>query len=227
MHDDHEHGPQDTLDALEGHAGFVAPRYRSGQRTADALLEAGRALLTRTSYEALSVSDLCKEASLTTGAFYRRFESKESFFLALQRLALDDAVLLQQSLLVRFDNGPDASASLRELAAIALEGIRVWYVKHRGVLRASMQRLDHEVGGWRPFRELGRSVLTELSNRMMRLPELESRADALARLKIAFQIVNGALVNAALNDPGPLRLEDPALATELAQTFTLYVCAAA
>src|SRR5277367_5769774 len=138
-------------DALESRDGFVAPRYRSGQRSADALLEAGQALLAGVSYEGLSVSELCKEANLTTGAFYRRFQSKDAFFLALQRLALDDAARIKETLLARLDLSTDAPQTLMEFALIVVDAIRVWHFSHIGVLRASLQRRDHTPGSWQPF----------------------------------------------------------------------------
>ncbi|WP_268959022.1 TetR/AcrR family transcriptional regulator [Paraburkholderia solitsugae] len=190
-------------------------------------MESGRTLLQRISYEGLSVSELCKEANLTTGAFYRRFESKDAFFLALQRLALDDAARVKQTLDSRLDSKADAPVALMECAWVVVEAIRAWHLSHRGVIRASIQRRDHTPGSWEPFREFGRGFVEDFAPRVARFPELCGRSDALPRLQIAFQIVIGTMVNAALNDPGPLKLDAPAMTDALAQMFTLYVGAGA
>lgn len=214
-------------ESLESGDGFVAPRYRSGQRSADALLEAGRTLLADISYEALSVNDLCSEAELTKGAFYRRFESKDAFFLALQRLALDDAARVLQELVAVMDRRGGAAMTLAEYAHAVIDATRLWHLRHRGVLRASLQRRDHTSEGWRPFKEYARGFVEDIAVRMTRLPELRRNKSALTRLTVAFQIVIATMINAALNDPGPLGLDDEAMTEALAQMLTLYATTAA
>jgi AcrR family transcriptional regulator len=211
-------------ESLESGDGFVAPRYRSGQRSADALLEAGRTLLADISYEALSINDLCSEANLTKGAFYRRFESKDAFFLALQRLALDDAASVEASLVSRM-KANDASLTLAAYASAVVDSMRLWHLRHCGVIRASLQRRDHTSDGWRPFKEYARGFVEDVATRMARLPELRGNGNALVQLKIAFQTMIATMINAALNDPGPLSLDDPAMTGALARMLTLYVTA--
>jgi AcrR family transcriptional regulator len=210
-------------ESLESGDGFVAPRYRSGQRSADALLEAGRALLADISYEALSINDLCSEANLTKGAFYRRFESKDAFFLALQRLALDDAASVEEALVSQMAASDGASLTLAPYARAVVDAMRLWHLRHCGVIRASLQRRDHTSDGWRPFKEYARGFVEDVAARMARLPELRGNNNALAHLKIAFQTVIATMINAALNDPGPLGLDDPAMTEALARMLTLYV----
>ncbi|WP_322044415.1 helix-turn-helix domain-containing protein [Paraburkholderia sp. J67] len=208
--------------SLESGDGFVAPRYRSGQRSADALLEAGRMLLTQISYEGLSVTDLCSQANLTKGAFYRRFETKDAFFLTLQRLALDDALRTQAMLAEmhrRSEHGEDFSANARAI----VEAMRAWHLKHCGVLRASLQRRDHTAGGWQPFKEFARGFVDELAARLAGTEALRDDASAAMRLRFGFQMVIGTMINAALNDPGPLQLADAAMTDELARMLVLYV----
>jgi AcrR family transcriptional regulator len=220
MSDELDTGLSGALDSQEG---FVAPRYRSGQRSADALLEAGRNLLAQISYEGLTVSDLCKQANLTSGAFYRRFESKDAFFLALQRLALDDATRTQHALQLEMDKR--AYATLADGAQAVVDAMREWHLRHRGVIRASLQRRDHTLDSWHAFRDFGHTFVAAVAERMARLPELRHREDAQQRLAIGFQIVIGTMINAALNDPGPLSLDDAALTEALAQTLALYAVA--
>jgi AcrR family transcriptional regulator len=211
---------KDFSAALERQDGFVAPRYRSGQRSAEALLEAGRSLLARISYEGLTVSELCKEANLTTGAFYRRFESKDAFFQALQRLALDDIARMREVLFPTVDTG--RAESLGRCAWRVVDAIREWHLRHRGVVRASIQRRDHTPGSWHPFKEDARSSLHAIAKHMAQQPELRERQDGEQRLSVALQMVMGTMINAALNDPGPLRLDDEAMTGALAHVVTLY-----
>jgi AcrR family transcriptional regulator len=219
------HAEKPLSESLESGDGFVAPRYRSGQRSADALLEAGRALLAEISYEALSINDLCSEASLTKGAFYRRFESKDAFFLALQRLALDDAARVQDAFTNEMDRRGGDAMHVAECLRLVVDAVREWHLRHRGVIRASLQRRDHTTDGWRPFKDYARGFVEEVATRLTHLPELRRNKHALARLKVGFQTTIATMVNAALNDPGPLHLADTAMTDALAQMLTLYVLA--
>ncbi len=213
-------------ESLESGDGFVAPRYRSGQRSADALLDAGRTLLADISFEALSINDLCSKASLTKGAFYRRFESKDAFFLALQRLALDDAERIERTLVAGLNTSDVAAGTLFDALHPLIDAIRTWHLTHCGVIRASLQRRDHTSDGWRPFKEFARGFIDELANVLMRRPEMRGSDDARSRLMNGFQIAIATMVNAALNDPGPLRLDEPAMTEALTQMLALYVAAA-
>lgn len=217
------HVEKPLLESLESGDGFVAPRYRSGQRSADALLEAGRALLAEISYEALSINDLCSQANLTKGAFYRRFESKDAFFLALHRLALDDAARALQTITTEMDRHDSSPLKAADCLRLVIDAVRVWHLTHRGVIRASLQRRDHTTDGWQPFKEYGRGFVDEVATRLTRLPELRRDTEVPAKLRIGFQMAIATMVNAALNDPGPLHLADPAMTDALTQMVALYV----
>ncbi|WP_231881376.1 hypothetical protein [Cupriavidus necator] len=65
----------------------IAPRYSRGLRTTLLLLEAGRRLLRAHAGTGLDPGNL-RAAGVTTGAFYSRFEGKDSYFRALQALVL-------------------------------------------------------------------------------------------------------------------------------------------
>ncbi len=60
-----------------------APLQARSQRTLEALLDAAERLLKRRSYPSLSLSELTREAGVTTGAFYRRFATKDDLLPCL------------------------------------------------------------------------------------------------------------------------------------------------
>ncbi|NLP63051.1 hypothetical protein [Paraburkholderia sacchari] len=91
------------------------------------------------------------------------------------------------------------------------------------MIRASLQRRDHTSDGWQPIKEFGRGFVKEVSAHLARLPELPRNKRAGERLPIAFQTMIATMVNAALNDPGPLHLADTAMTDALAEMLTLYV----
>jgi AcrR family transcriptional regulator len=216
------HNEASLSESLESRDGFVAPRYRSGQRSADALLEAGRALLIEISFEALTINDLCSRADLTKGAFYRRFDSKDAFFAALQRLALDDAARVKETLATQIGRADGAPITLADATHLVVDAMRVWHLTHCGVIRASLQRRDHTSDGWRPFKDYAQGFVDDIAARLTRLPELRSNRHAVAHLKIGFQTVIATMINAALNDPGPLHLDDQAMTDALARMLVMF-----
>ncbi len=59
------------------------PSQARADKTRRQILEAARVCLSRSGYDAASVSDICQEAGVTKGAFYYHFESKQNLFLEL------------------------------------------------------------------------------------------------------------------------------------------------
>ena len=58
-------------------------RKAQGQETEQKILETARQLMRKNGYDAVSIRDICKEAGVTTGAFYGYFSSKEALFNAI------------------------------------------------------------------------------------------------------------------------------------------------
>ena len=202
--------------------GYAPPRYRAAQRSSDALLDAGRELLRTRTIDAISVQELCAQAQLTTGAFYGRFSGKDAYVQALLTLAAHDIGLRMQATVARLKRGtPD----LRGAAAAMLGTMRQALRRHEGVLRASLQDPRHRET-WAPFKHGGQQLVEQVSPLMLAAAGLPDTPAMRARLRFAFQMAMGTLVNALLNDPGPLRLSSPALDAELAVAVSAYLLAA-
>ena len=58
------------------------PRQARSKRTEEALLRALDSLLAIKSFDEMSVAEIAREAGLTTGAVYRRFENKRAMLIA-------------------------------------------------------------------------------------------------------------------------------------------------
>lgn len=54
------------------------------------------------------------------------------------------------------------------------------------------------------------------------LPRLDAKVDAL-QVRLAMQFVNGLLVNATINDPGPVELDDPGMEEHVARFLCVYL----
>lgn len=196
----------------------VAPsRQKRSRETTFALLQAGAAMLRTRSLAELSIEALCAEVGVTVGAFYSRFESKEAYFNALMALAARDG----EERLKEMGSAASKNARLGELCQIIVSGIIVWMRNHEGVLRAALQHDDTRPDKWTTFKALARAT-TERATPLL-LPALGKgrRAAKTRAIAFGFQVVLGTLVNAILNDPGPLSLQAKEMETRLAGCLLL------
>ena len=195
----------------------VAPsRQKRSRETTLALLRAGADLLRARSLGELSIEALCTEVGATVGAFYSRFDSKEAYFNALMALAARDGEQRLGDI-----RRPSSNTSLDKLCHIVISGIVAWMRDHEGVLRAALQHDDTRPDKWTPFKALAQATTARATPLL--LPAMgKGRKMAKTRtIAFGFQVVLGTLVNAILNDPGPLALASKEMETRLADCLAL------
>lgn len=83
------------------------------EETRSRILEAAQNCFSRKGYDAASVSDICREAGITKGAFYYHFETKQALFLELLKFWLNQ---LDVQFLIAHDEARTVSESLIEMA---------------------------------------------------------------------------------------------------------------
>lgn len=197
----------------------VAPAMQArSQATFNALVHAGRRVMDTKDFEAVSIQEIARTAGSSIGAFYGRFANKEVFFAAIQEMTVSNIEAGMRALLAAplVAQGGDSEF----LFTIA----RFWigfYRTHRGLYVASFKHSRTRPGAWTPFKRLGRDLVSlvtkQLVPRLQRLGKPRSERE----IRIAFQFVNGLLVNAVVNDPGPLSLDD----AEMERSVARFLCA--
>lgn len=220
---------QEDARALQDLAAWVAEgllpemnptRQERSLKTALALIRAGRELLRHRSLEDLSIEMLCEKAGTTVGAFYGRFESKQQFFLTMQRVQ----TMRSQVSVRAFATRHAAQAStLDELCLEMVDETVHNFRTNLGVLRASLQHTKE--GMWRVFKESGDRYRATLVQHMAPHLDFLPPAERKLRVLFAYQALAGVLVHACLNNPGPLALEDEALNGELLRLVKSYLLA--
>ncbi|MDQ0141244.1 TetR/AcrR family transcriptional regulator [Cupriavidus necator] len=211
---------QDTLAALNGQQGFNPPRYGRAGRTAEALLEAGRQLLRERTLDSLTNQEICAAAHVTTGAFYGRFKSKQAFFRAMQAVTAEDTDRSMGACLAAIAQG---NADLAEAVHTLLSELRRVTLRNLGVLRATI--LEADGNAWQGFKRR-RAAFIERAVPVLAARHQAGDAELLyRRIRIAFQFAIGSIINAVLNDPGPLRLSSREFDMELTRAFCAYVAA--
>lgn len=200
--------------------GLLPPRQERGARSERALHDAGRKLLIRHHFDALKIEEICAAAGLTTGAFYRRFAGKEVLLHSLQAAAYRDAVdgmrRIEQEL-ARHRGQAEAQLD------IFLGALLRWCRTNQGVLRATLQRATRVRGEWTPFRRIPKVAHRVLAGPLLASLGAHRTARAERALAAAFQLAVGAVINMIINDPGPMRLRERALAADLRDAMLGYL----
>ncbi len=198
--------------------GVTPSRQQRSRETTAALLAAGAEMLRTHSLAELSIEALCRQVGATVGAFYSRFESKEAYFNALMALAARDG----EGRLSRMkQDGRLADADLSELSRLLVRGTIGWIRNHEGVLRAALQHDDTRPDRWSTFKELARANVAGATPLLLRVMGPGRKAAKTRAIAFGFQVVLGTLVNAILNNPGPLSIHDAELEDRLAGCLLL------
>ena len=204
--------------------GLLPPRQARSRKAVCDLVEAALRMLATHDFDSLSVVDLCAEAGLTTGAFYKRFPGKELFVEYLQRLVVAE---------VR--RGIDTSLSVQRWGGLPLRGflgrtvggtVR-WYRRHEGFVRASLRYADAHPESWSPMRETGARYAATIEPIVLHIVARPGSPGVADAIRFATQMMLGTLNSMVLIDPGPFRLRDDRTVGMLTEAVATLVEAAA
>ena len=90
-----------------------------------------------------------------------------------------------------------------------------------GLLRAALQHDDTRPDRWSTFKELARANVANATPILLRVMGPSRKAAKTRAIAFGFQVVLGTLVNAILNDPGPLSIHDKEMEERLASCLLL------
>jgi AcrR family transcriptional regulator len=199
--------------------GVTPSRQKRSREMTLVLLQTGAEMLRTRSLAELSIEALCTKVGATVGAFYSRFESKEAYFNALMELSARDG----GSGLSRIAQNERqlTEASLAEACHFIVSGIVGWIRNHEGVLRAALQHDDTRPDKWTTFKGLARATVAQATPPLLRVMGSGRKAAKIRSIAFGFQVVLGTLVNAILNDPGPLSLHDDEMEARLSNCLLL------
>jgi len=197
----------------------VAPsRQRRSRETTLALLQAGAEMLRGRSLAELSIEALCSKVGATVGAFYSRFDSKEAYFNALVALASREGETLLSGIA---ENKALNSSDLDAICRLIVSGTIRWMREHEGVLRAALQHDNTRPDRWTTFKGLAQATVTRATPPLLHAMGKGRRAAKTRSIAFGCQVVLGTLVNAILNDPGPLSIRDKEMEVRLSGCLLL------
>ena len=197
--------------------GMTPSRQKRSRETTAALLQAGAEMLRTHSLAELSIEALCRQVGATVGAFYSRFESKDAYFNVLMALAARDGERRVSEMAGEGRGDADLATRCRQLVG----GIIGWMRAHEGVLHAALQHDDNRPDSWSSFKTLARANTERAIPLLLPAMGKGRRAAKSRAIAFGFQVVLGTLINAILNDPGPLSLRDAELKARLSDCLLL------
>ena len=111
--------------------------------------------------------------------------------------------------------------SLPDLCRLLVGAIIGLMRDHEGVLRAALQHDDTRPDRWSTFKGLARASVARATPPLLHVMGKGRKAAKTRGIAVAFQVVLGTLVNAILNDPGPLSLHDKEMEVRLGNCLLL------
>jgi AcrR family transcriptional regulator len=195
------------------------PRQRRARETEQALLDAGRALLAQRDFSAVSVAQIASACEVSVGAFYGRFRDKQAFFESLRALVMQETgESVARYLRVKRWEEVSTEVMLEKIMRYVVVGCHA----NRGVIKASLKHASIRPEEWLPHRESGEALVERVVALLVpRLPMPPEQAEL--RVRFAMQAVFGLVVNAILNDAGPLPLDDERLPGEMTRLVAGYL----
>jgi AcrR family transcriptional regulator len=193
---------------------IAAPRQTRSQQGLVRMLQAGREMLEASgNLDDLSINDIVERAGTSIGAFYRRFDNKDSFFEVVQ-----DAVMQEGLEHVRETVERDPAWRSNDAGTLA-DAVISFYVmtfrRNRGLYHASLLRASQRKASWDAVKSTNHEVLAIIVPRLVSALARSRgvvKVDAGTAQSLEFevratlQMILGMLVNSVLNDPGPLSL---------------------
>ena len=192
---------------------IAAPRQTRSQQGLVRMLQAGRELIEASgNLDDLSINDIVERADTSIGAFYRRFDNKDSFFEVLQDAAMKEGLERVREAVERDPAWRSSDAGILADASISIyvQAFR----RNRGLYHASLLRASQRKASWDAVKATNHEVLALIVPRLVAalarargvMPEGATARALDFEVRATLQLILGMLVNSVLNDPGPLSL---------------------
>jgi AcrR family transcriptional regulator len=208
------------LDATESDPTWTRPAYQNRSREQrDRLLKAGERAFAASGFWQTHITDIAKRAGCSVGSFYRRFEDKEAFFLALQS---DMAARAEANIAKFFEDPEREGETLDELiirlarnTARTMRGIEGYY---RALFELSLRGQNV----WPPMRRV-EAIEAEFLVKLLRGRGVPVDDKIQKRAHLAIRMMHGQIISAMLHGPGPWAADDPELHEELGLMLIRYL----
>lgn len=165
------------------------------------LLNAGRRLLAKRDYEAVSVSEIALEAGISVGAFYGRFRSKDAFLDSLVRDRFSSA---RRRMEAELDLQRLRQATTPAIVEVIIDQImQTFHGAGAGVARAALKRAHVDRDNLQPLRDY-RSSLSDRAALLL-ISRVQGVGNPDRAVRTAIQMAEATALDALLHETGALR----------------------
>lgn len=199
--------------------GVMPARQARSEATFQALVDAGRRVIETKTFDQMTIGDVAQAAGASVGSFYARFEDKETFFAFIQQTAMAEVESRLQECLDGWVADINDDALLRSLSSFWVDIYRT----NRGLYRASFKHSSTRPDAWEPFKRTGRKAATMIYQKLKPSFDRSGRKLNEQDLRVALQFANGMLINAVINDPGPISIDDPQMREYVARLLSSFL----
>lgn len=178
------------------------------EKTRDALLQTGTALLATGGFDAVSIAQIAAASGCSVGAFYQRFQHKKAFFEFLLDRVVEQVTLQTQQTLTA-----DSTAALNLQQTIqACVRHQIGIVRaHEGLIRAALAYSMNGSDDWQPIGNVGAWLNAHYIQLIMAKSRQRDKAAAKKRVLIGLHVISGHLINVISHASTVLPLHDPEL----------------
>jgi len=192
--------------------GVTPIRQARSEATYQAFIKAGRKALENQSFGSMTIAGLARSAGTSVGAFYGRFETKQAYFSAIQETVVSEVAADVSNRFDALDAAGGTAVEFLELLASMLASI---YRDNKGLYRSAFKDSAAAPNVWTPFKRLGWHIASVAAGKLVPTLAALGQPTTERDVRIAIQFMNGLLVNATINDPGPIHVEDEELVSAL------------
>jgi AcrR family transcriptional regulator len=201
-------------------ASVRAPSQVRSRASMETLLDIGKRLIEERGIDDCSMNDVAAAAGSSIGSLYFRFGNRERFISEVMQRQIEAA--RQDFARIASDVRDSAQSPDRVVLAVVGWLVRI-FSENQGLLRSQLRRALEKPEVWRPFQDLAREVVGGTVKLLSTSRQIKADRDWEMHVRIAMQIVIGTLNNILINKPGPLELNEPGAAEELATVVIRYL----
>ncbi|CUJ68706.1 TetR/AcrR family transcriptional regulator [Achromobacter aegrifaciens] len=192
------------------------PRQLRSEESLAKMIRAGRELIEQhANLDLVLINDVIRLAGTSIGAFYGRFQDKETFLAAVLDAIVTENRAQADKLVCQNAVWTEGSASdiVAAIVDFYVDGCR----QNQGTFKAVLQDFSMAERESSPLTILNGHMRTLLGPILARKMQAQAGVDIESEIQIAMQMLVGTLSTMMLTDPGPMHLADDAVKQQLTE----------
>lgn len=175
------------------------------EKTRDALLLTGTALLAAGGFDDVSIAQIAAASGCSVGAFYQRFQSKKAFFeFLLDRVVEQVTLQTQHTLTAQSTAHLDLEQTIQACVNHQIGIVRA----HEGLIRAALAYSMNGSDDWQPIGDVGAWLNAHYIQLILPKTRQRDKVATKKNLLIGLHVIAGHLINVISHATSVLPLND-------------------